>query len=124
MTIKTVLIRGVGVPLIVGTLLIGGCGTPGTQPTEKITHAELAIKRAQDSKAQELAPVALRRAEDNLQKAKAAQKNGDYEQAIRFAEQALADAELAEAEAESEMARQAAQELRESVDALREEVNR
>ena len=124
MTAKTVLACGVGVPLLVGTLLMGGCGTPGTQPMEKIANAELAINRAQDSKAQDLAPLELRYAEDNLQKAKAAQKNGDYEKAIRFAEQALADAELAEAKAESEMARQTTKEMRDSIDALRKEIKR
>ena len=124
MTAKTVLACGVGVPLIVGTLLMGGCGTPGTQPMEKIANAELAINQAQDRKAQELAPLELRYAEDNLQKAKAAQQNGDYEQARRFAEQAIVDAELAEYKAESETARQTTKEMRDSIDALRQETNR
>ncbi len=107
-----------------GILLISGCGGAVKPPTEKIANAELAISRAQDSNAKTLAPIELRQAEDNLQKAKAAMKTEELEKARRFAEKALLDATLAETKAESETARQAAKQMRESIETLRQETRR
>ncbi|MCK5524441.1 MAG: DUF4398 domain-containing protein [Thiomargarita sp.] len=106
-----------------GILLISGCSAV-KPPTEKIANAELAISRAQDSNAKTLAPIELRQAEDNLQKAKAAMKTEELEKARRFAEKALLDATLAETKAESETARQAAKQMRESIETLRQETRR
>ncbi|RKZ88271.1 MAG: DUF4398 domain-containing protein [Candidatus Parabeggiatoa sp. nov. 1] len=124
MTAKTVIIYLIEVPIIIGILLISGCGMPKQPPMVKIANAELIINRAQESKAREFAPLALRYAEDNLQTATTALQNEEYEKATRFAQRAIVDAELAEAKAELEMARQATTEMRDSIEMLRQELNR
>ncbi len=122
MIAKRVVIYSLSV--LAGTLLMSGCGSAVKPPTEKIANAELAISRAHDSNAKTLAPIELRKAEDNLQKAKAAMKTEELEKARRFAEKALLDATLAETKAESETARQAAKQMRESIETLRQETRR
>jgi len=70
---------------------------------EKVSNAELAIIKAQDSKAYDFAPQELLKAQKKLKQAKKALKNKSYNEAAYLAEQALVDAELAEAQAELEM---------------------
>ena len=94
---------------IIGALLIlTGCYNHKNLSTsiEKIANAELAISKAQDSKAPEFAPQELREAQEKWQNAKKALQNKNYDEAARLAEQALIDATLAEARAELEMERQ------------------
>jgi len=93
--------------IIVGALLINGCGTQLSvlAEIEKMANAQLAIVKAQESNAQELAPEPLRAAQQKLQQAKQAVQTQNYDQATRLAEQALIEAKLAEAKAETEMAR-------------------
>ncbi len=105
-------------------LLIIGCSTGKKPPTEKIANAELAISRAQDNNAREFAAVELRQAQDNLEQAKQAVQEEEFDKAARLAEQALMDASLAETKAESEKASKAAAEMRESIDTLKQEVER
>ncbi len=105
-------------------LLIGGCGTAKKPPTEKIANAELAISRAQDNNAKDFAAKELRQAQDNLEQAKQAVTDEEYDKAARLAEQAFMDASLAETKAESEKASKAADEMRESVETLKQEVER
>ena len=73
---------------------------------EKVAIAELAIIKAQDSRAYEFAAHKLRKAKEKWQNAKKALQDKNYEEAARLAEQALVDANLAEAQAEFEMVRQ------------------
>lgn len=124
MTTKTTILSWVGTPVLIGALLISGCGTTKQPPVEKIANAELAINRAQDSDAREFAPLELRSAQDNLQNAKESVQKEDYEKAARFAEQALLDARLAETMAEREKAVQAAKEMLDSTETLRTETLR
>jgi len=105
-------------------LLVIGCSTGKKPPTEKISNAELAISRAQDNNAREFAAIELRQAQDNLEQAKQAVEQKEYEKAARLAEQALMDASLAETKAEQEKASKAAAEMRDSVDTLKQEVER
>ncbi|MDM8565231.1 DUF4398 domain-containing protein [Candidatus Halobeggiatoa sp. HSG11] len=113
----------IGVLLSVGLLLIS-CGTSKQPPTEKIAGAELAISRAQDNNAKDFAAIELRQAQDNLEKAKQAVTDEEYDKATRLAEQAFMDASLAETKAESEKASKAAEEMRESVETLKQEMDR
>lgn len=124
MTTKTTIFCRIGMPVLVGALLISGCGTTKQPPIEKIANAELAINRAVDGNAREFAPLELRSAQDNLQNANEFVQNEEYEKAARFAEQALLDATLAETKAEKAMATQAAKEMRDSIETLRQEINR
>lgn len=104
--------------------LIASCGTAKKPPTEKISNAELAISRAQDNNARDFAAIELRKAEDNLEQAKQAVEEEEYDKAARLAEQAFMDASLAETKAESEKASKAAEEMHESVETLKQEIER
>ena len=105
-------------------LLLSGCGNSIKPPTGKISNAELAISRAQDNNARDFAAFELRQAQDNLQKAKQAVQDEEFEKATRLADQAFMDASLAESKAEKEKARKAAKEMRESVETLQQELDR
>ncbi len=85
--------------------LLSGCHNPKILSTqiEKVSIAEMAIIKAQDSRASEFAPQELRNAQNKLQKAKEALQNKNYNEAALLAEQALVDAKLAEAKSEFEM---------------------
>ncbi len=100
--------------IVIGALLINGCSTRLSVPAEieKMANAQLAIVKAQQSNAQELAPQPLRAAQQKLQQAKQAAQTQNYDQAARLAEQALIEAKLAEAKAETEMARLALKKMR------------
>jgi hypothetical protein len=100
-------------------LLFGlGCGTPaGT--TRAVSQAELAVRDAAASEADDFAPAELRLARAKLAAAEQAAREGDHERARRLAEQALVDAELAEVKAESRMAAASVHELEERAEAFR-----
>jgi len=70
------------------------------------------------------APIELRLAREELDKAKLALDGREYDRARRFADQALADARTAELRAETESARQAARDLRLSIETLRDSAAR
>ena len=78
----------------------------------------MALRAAAEARADDLAPVNFRAAQEKLAKAKQAMGAGRYEQARRFAESAIVDAELAEAKAEAEVVRRAADAAQRRVDAL------
>lgn len=103
--------------ILLGTL--GGCSTPQQPLIEKIANAETAIQQAQQHDAQNLAPLEMRYAQDNLHQAKQAMQTQAIHKAGQWAERALFDAKLAQAKAVSEQARQATETLRSAVDALR-----
>jgi anti-sigma28 factor (negative regulator of flagellin synthesis) len=93
-------------------------------PTETLARAETRLRTATEARADELAPMDLQRARENLAKAKKASSTGQHDSARRFAEVAEVEAELAEAKADAEITRRAADGLRRSVDALRQEIER
>jgi hypothetical protein len=101
------------------TLLLASCA--GQPPIETVSQAELAVKKATESSAPQLAPLELRMARDHLNKANLEIQDKNYDEARRMAEKAIAEAELAEAKSEAENAQQTLANLRESIDALREE---
>ena len=101
------------------TLLLASCA--GQPPKEAVSQAELAVNKATESRAPQLAPLELRMARDHLDKANLEVQSKNYDEARRMAEKAIAEAELAEAKSEAENTQQTLAELRESLDALREE---
>ncbi|MDM8559638.1 DUF4398 domain-containing protein [Candidatus Parabeggiatoa sp. HSG14] len=104
------------VVIIVGVLQCG-CTNPKLlyMDMAKIANAELAINKAQDSNAEELAPRELHDAIRKLRQAKKAISEKYYDEAVHLAEKALMDAMLAEAKAELEMAQQIAKDWREKM---------
>jgi DNA repair ATPase RecN len=92
-------------------------------PNEKIAVAKASVQHAEQSGAQELAPVELSAARDKLQRAEKAAADHDAEPATMLAEQANVDAELAEATAQEHRSQKAHAELQASLQALREQAN-
>jgi hypothetical protein len=113
----------IGVLLVCGALGVSACSS-ARPPLESLSTAELAVRRADDRKTAQYAPLELRIAREKLDSAKQAMDAQDYDRARRLAEQALVDAQLAEVKASSESAHQAAQQIRRSIEALRREAER
>jgi hypothetical protein len=107
--------------LILSIFQLAGCST-ANPPTESLMRAETALRTAVEARADELAPVDLRRAKENFEASKKAAAGGKHEEARRLAETAQIEAELAEAKADAETMRWAADGLRRSIDALRQEM--
>jgi hypothetical protein len=103
------------------TLLLASCASE--VPKEVVSQADLAVNKATQSRAPQLAPLDLRKARDHLDEAKLAIQDRQYDQARRLAEKAIAEAQLAEAKSEAENAQTTLAELRESLNALREEAS-
>jgi len=90
-------------------------------PAEKIAVAQASVQRAEQSGAQQLAPVELASARDKLARAQHAADKRDSGPAAMLADQANVDAQLAEAVAQEHRSHQAAVELDASLQALRQE---
>jgi hypothetical protein len=90
-------------------------------PNERIAVAQASVHRAEQSGAQELAPVELSTARDKLQSAERAAANHQEGPATMLAEQADVDAQLAEATAQEHRSHEAAMQLDASLLALRQE---
>ncbi len=124
MKIRKNITMAVTVTLILGILVLGGCGTTGIPPTNEIANTEMRINSARETEAINYAPLELRLAEDNLKAAKSAVEKEEYETARELVEKALADATLAEAKSNAEKAKKFALELQESIKTLQSEINR
>jgi hypothetical protein len=118
---KTIAIIRRAVPMSVCGMLIvvGGCA--GEPSMDTLSSAEIAVNRAIEAKAGEYAPLELRQAQENLDAARQAMNDEEYEQAHRLAEVAQEDARLAEVKAQSETAREQAREIQTTIETLRQE---
>ena len=114
----------VAIGLLLASGIISSSCSSAPPPREQLATAELAVRRAQDNKAPQYAPLEFRMATEKADKAKQAMRDENYVLARRFAEQALVDAQLAESKAQSTEARQTATQLREGIEALRREAER
>jgi hypothetical protein len=103
-------------------MLAVGCATSSMPSAQKISQGDRAISDALLGNASVSAPNELKVAEEKLARARQAQANRDYEEAIRLAEQASADAEYARAKAMLERAKRAAGEMQKKTETLREQV--
>lgn len=104
-------------------LILIGCGGANSDALQRdMARAEMAINEAREADATEYAPLELKLARDNLQKARKAFAGKEYDEARRSVEKALMDAKLAEAKARTEKTKQTAQQLRESIETLEQEL--
>lgn len=110
--------------VILGLTLAAGCATSSIPSAQKISQSDRAISDALLSNASVSAPDELKIAEEKLARARQAQANRDYEEAIRLAEQASVDADYARARANLEKAKRAVGEIEKRTKALREEARR
>ena len=121
---RTYIRKAVAVPLLLGAVALGGCGTTGAPPTREIANTEMTINQARESEAINYAPLEMRLAEDNLKAAKAAQANEEYAKAKELADKALADAILAEEKSKAAKTKKFAVELQNSIKAFQSESDR
>lgn len=105
------------------SLILGGCAAT-KPPTAKVSNADVAVRKAEESDAGEHAPLELRLAREKLEKARRAMDDEEYDRARRYADEAFVDAQLAEAKARSAKAQRAATAVKKSVEALRSETER
>lgn len=109
--------------LTLSSVGLWGCAH-GTPPTDTIANAEKTVTDAQSAAAGVTAPLELKLAQENIDKAKDAVKKEEYDTARSFAERAQADADLALAKARSAKSQQVTKEMQDSINSLREEIQR
>lgn len=113
-----------GVTLAVA--LAAGCATLAP-PTDEISNAELAVRKAEQANAPQYSPLEMRVAREKLQEARdlsRSEANKDLIKARRLAEDALVQAQLAESVANKERALASRAEAERTIDTLRDEINR
>ena len=111
--------------LAVSAGLLAGCGGVSDLTRERVGRSETAVKQAQQTIGNsEQGAVELQRAKESLEQARGALKDGNEEQATRYAQLAQLDAELAVSKSQSASARKAADELLASIKTLRQEADR
>lgn len=91
-------------------------------PDTLVTQAQESIEHAHSLGAEEAAPLALREANQNLDKAKQAIDNQEYEQAHRFLEKSMVNSELAVARTNAQRSQKAAEQIEQNLDALRKQI--
>lgn len=124
---KPIIDSAKGTGVLLAALLLAGCASsamPSTQLQQQMARSTSAVTEAEEVGAHELAPVALRDAEQKLERAQEAMAKEKFELAERLAVQAEVDAELAEVTALSEKTKLAVRELKETIRTLREEIAR
>jgi hypothetical protein len=105
--------------------LLAGCSSVSEVTKERVARSESSLQQAKQTIGRsEAGAVELQRAQDNLEKAKAALNAKKPEPAERYAQLAQLDAELAIAKSQSAAARKAADELLASIQTLRQEAAR
>src|SRR5215469_12273575 len=102
-------------------VVVGGCATQGSQPTEQLTKAHTLIEQAEKAQAQRYAAPDLQRARAELSSAELANNQRSYEAARAYAESATVDADLAVARASAGEALRAAHEAQQSNSALEQQ---
>ena len=105
-------------------LFIAGCATGGDPPTEQMAFAQAALSDAVSAGSAQYAPLELRSAQENLDKANTAAADRNYDAARRHAKAAEADAKLAAITARSTKAQLAVSEVESGIRALRDEIAR
>lgn len=118
---KNALLAGTAVVLALSCV---ACASAPERPDRQLARAETGIEFAQESGAREFGPAALKRAETQLERARTAADNEEYEHALHLAQRAELDAELAVAQTNHEKAELALREIRESIRTLQAEIAR
>jgi hypothetical protein len=100
------------------------CASAPDRPEAQLASAETSIEFAEENGAQEFGPAALERARTELERARQAAVNEEYQLALELAERAELDAELAAAQTNHEKAVVALLEIQQSISTLRREIAR
>ena len=121
---KTGTLRLFSAAAALSLMLTLGCATSSMPSAQRISQGDRALRDAQFENASVSAPDELKSAEEKLARAKQAQTDRNYEEAILFAEQAFVDAEYARAKATLEKTKKAVDEIQKKTKALREDLER
>jgi hypothetical protein len=124
MQFKSNLLYWASLPVLAGSLLLGGCASKGEPPTDKLALVETSVTHAKESEAYTYAPLEIKLAEEKLAQAKQKIAEKEYDQARVLLDQALVDARLAESKSQSEKTKRGAQEMKDSIETLRKETER
>lgn len=113
--------------LLAASLAIGGgalgCAKPGPS-NQAIATADFALKQAREQGADGEAAALMRSAEEKLSRARASQRNGNYDEAERLAQQVAVEAQLADAITRNRIARAHLADSEKVLDELRTEAER
>jgi hypothetical protein len=109
--------------LLAPALMLGGCAsTP--EPVAEMATARSTVNSVEAVDVRQMAPVQLDRAQTKLERAEAALREENYDEARRLAQEAQADAQLAEALTEARIAQRNAEQIEQSIEILRREIER
>ncbi len=109
--------------LALAATMVGCASVPS--PSNDISRAEVAVRKADEALASKYAPLELVKAREKLDKARTAARDDDrWEEAGALALQAQVDAQLAEEKARATQAEERAGEMRRSIEALKIEIER
>jgi hypothetical protein len=103
---------------VAGAALLAAACASTPNPEGEVDKADLALRKAEEVNAAEVAPLDARIAREKLEKAKLEMKSEDYASAKRLAEEAEVDALVAEAKARATRAEDEVKKLQAEVDAL------
>lgn len=103
-------------------LFVVGCAS-NEPPQAMLTEAESMIDQAIDVDARNYAPVELREAQKQLDYAKSAIEDEEYEEAERFLREAQVTAEYAAVKSRSIKSQEAAETIRQDIETLRQELS-
>lgn len=108
---------------VAGCVLIAACAS-APAPTEQLAAGTAAYESARSAGAPQYAPSEFAVAQQKIEQAQMAMKNGDNERARRLAEEAEADARLANAKTSAARSQAAAAEVQQGLQVLQEELRR
>lgn len=109
--------------LLAAAVLAAGCAS-APPPDDTMARAELVIDQAAQAGAGQYAPLQLRNARKDFERARSLVREEDYVSARRAAENALSNAELAEAMARAARAERSADKAENNLERLKREVER
>ncbi len=105
-------------------LALAACAASPLPPTDQLTRAESAIKRAEEARVADYASPELTSAREKLASARDAVNREDMELAGRLADQARVDAEVATAKTEAAKAKANITEMQKANTAIQQESQR
>jgi hypothetical protein len=112
-------------PIGLAAAMLAGCGGVSDLTRERVARTETSVQQAQQTVGNsEAGAIELQRAKESLDTARREMKDGNEQQAERYAQLAQLDAELAVSKSQSASARRAADELLASIKTLRQEAER
>ncbi|MEQ9465748.1 MAG: DUF4398 domain-containing protein [Haliea sp.] len=109
--------------VVAATILLTACSSV-PEPVGEMASARAVVRNLSDTEARTYAAVEADRARTKLQRAEAALRAENFDEARRLATEAEADAELARAKTDAAKATRAASELEQSIQILRSEIER